>query len=109
MLTYYFRNPEDALKRAKADSKHPGCYFGGITLPSGKRGFAVYEGGEIVERYALRSKEMKQSAKQVKAIYRKITNFEWTLNHLRQHHLIFPLLFSSFKQCVFFSFVQSSL
>jgi len=43
MLTYYFRDPEDALKQAKADSKHPGCYFGGITLPSGKRAFAVYE------------------------------------------------------------------
>ncbi len=48
MLTYYFRNPEDALKQAKADSKHPGCYFGGITLPSGKRGFAVYKDGKIV-------------------------------------------------------------
>ena len=48
MLTYYFRDPEDSLKRAKADSKHPGCYFGGITLPSGKRGFAVYKDGKIV-------------------------------------------------------------
>ena len=56
MLTYYFRDPEDALKRAKADSKHPGCYFGGITLPSGKRGFAVYEGSQIVERYAVKAK-----------------------------------------------------
>ena len=53
MLTYYFRNPEDALKRAKADSKHPGCYFGGITLPSGKRGFAVYKDGKIVTQYAV--------------------------------------------------------
>ena len=53
MLTYYFRNPEDALRRAKADSKHPGCYFGGITLPSGKRGFAVYKDGKIVTQYAV--------------------------------------------------------
>ena len=33
--------------------KRPGRYFGDITLPSGKRAFAVYEGGEIVERYAV--------------------------------------------------------
>lgn len=57
MLTYYFRNPEDALKRAKADSKHPGCYFGGITLPSGKRGFAVYKDGIIVTQYAVMSRK----------------------------------------------------
>jgi hypothetical protein len=56
MLTYYFRNPEDALKRAKAAGKRPGRYFGGITLPSGKRAFAVYEGGQIVERYAVKAK-----------------------------------------------------
>ncbi len=43
----------DILKQEKANSKHPGCYFGGITLPSGKRGFAVYKDGKIVTQYAV--------------------------------------------------------
>lgn len=50
-------NTGGALRRAKAAGKRPGRYFGGITLPSGKRAFAVYEGGEIVERYAVSSKD----------------------------------------------------
>ena len=53
LTTYYFNDPEEALRRAKAAGKRPGRYFGGITLPSGNRAFAVYEGGEIVERYAV--------------------------------------------------------
>ena len=53
LTTYYFNDPEEALRRAKAAGKRPGRYFGGITLPSGKRAFAVYEGGQIVERYAV--------------------------------------------------------
>ena len=55
LTTYYFNDPEEALRRAKADSKHPGCYFGGITLPSGKRAFAVYEGRKLEERYAAKA------------------------------------------------------
>jgi hypothetical protein len=53
MVTYYFKNPEDALKRAKAAGKKPGCWYGGITLRSGKRGWAIYKDGKIVELYAV--------------------------------------------------------
>lgn len=53
MITYYFRNPEAALKRAKAAGRQPGCWYGGITLPSGKKGWAIYRGGKEVERYAV--------------------------------------------------------
>ena len=53
LTTYYFNDPEEALRRAKAAGKRPGCYFGGITLPSGKRGFAVYKDGKIVTQYAM--------------------------------------------------------
>lgn len=53
MVTYYFRNPEEALKRAKAAGKRPGCWYGGITLRSGKRGWAIYKDGKIVEQYAV--------------------------------------------------------
>ena len=53
LTTYYFNDPEEALRRAKAAGKRPGRYFGGITLPSGKRGFAVYKDGKIVTQYAV--------------------------------------------------------
>lgn len=53
MTTYYFKNPEEALKRVKAAAKQPGCYYGGITLPSGKKGWALYRDGREVERYAV--------------------------------------------------------
>ncbi len=53
MVTHYFRNPEEALRRAKAAGKQPGCWYGGITLPSGKKGWAIYRGGKEVERYAI--------------------------------------------------------
>ena len=53
MVTYYFRNPEEALKRAKAAGKRPGCWYGGITLRSGKRGWAIYKDGKVVEQYAV--------------------------------------------------------
>ena len=36
MVTYYCISLEEALRRAKAAGKRPGCYYGGITLPSGK-------------------------------------------------------------------------
>ena len=37
MVTYYFKNSEEALRRAKAAGKKPGCWYGGITLRSGKK------------------------------------------------------------------------
>lgn len=52
MTTYYCPTIEDALKRAKAAGKKPGCHFGGIVLPSGRRGFAVYKDGKVIERYS---------------------------------------------------------
>ena len=53
MTTYYFKNPEEALKRAKAAGKELGYWYGGITLPSGKKGWAIYNGGKVVEQYAV--------------------------------------------------------
>lgn len=53
MTTYYYTNPEDALKRAKIAGKQPGCWYGGITLPSGKKGWAIYKGSKIIEQYAV--------------------------------------------------------
>ena len=53
MVTYYFKNSEEALKRAKAAGKKPGCWYGGITLRSGKKGWAVYKDGKVVEVYAV--------------------------------------------------------
>ena len=51
MTTYYCPNMEEALLRAKKAGREPGCYFGGITLRSGQRGFAVYRDGEVVAQY----------------------------------------------------------
>ena len=53
MITYYFKNPEEALKRAKVAGKHPGCWWCGITLRSGKKGWAIYRGVKVVEQYAV--------------------------------------------------------
>ena len=53
MTTYYFRDPEEALKKAKAAGKRPGCWYGGITLRSGKKGWAIYKDGKEVEQYAV--------------------------------------------------------
>jgi len=53
MITHYCRTQEDALKQAKQAGKQPGCYFGGITFPNGRKGFAVYKNGTLVERYAV--------------------------------------------------------
>ena len=36
----------------KIAGKGAGCYYGGIVLRSGKRGFAVYREGKIVEQYS---------------------------------------------------------
>ena len=35
----------------KQAGKQPGCYFGGIILPNGRKGFTVYKNGNQVERY----------------------------------------------------------
>ncbi len=51
IITHYCRTQEDALKRAKQAGKQLGCYYGGITLPNGRKGFAVYKNGKMVERY----------------------------------------------------------
>lgn len=53
MTTYYCPNMEEALKRAKAAGKRPGCFYGGITLKSGKKGFAIYREGKVIEQYSV--------------------------------------------------------
>ena len=53
MTTYYCHTLEEALKRAKAAGKRPGCHFGGIVLKSGKRGFAIYREGKVIEQYSV--------------------------------------------------------
>lgn len=53
MTTYYCRTLEDALRKAKAAGKRPGCFFGGITLRSGRRGFAIYKDGKVIEQYTV--------------------------------------------------------
>lgn len=56
MITYYYKTLEEALKRAKAAGKRPGCWYGGIVLRSGKRGFAVYTEGKVLEQYSVMGK-----------------------------------------------------
>jgi hypothetical protein len=53
MVTYYCYSSEEALRRAKIAGKKPGCYFGGIILKSGRKGFAIYREGKVVERYSV--------------------------------------------------------
>ena len=50
------RFADEALRRAKIAGKQPGCYYGGITLRSGKKGFAVYREGKVVEQYFVLNK-----------------------------------------------------
>jgi len=57
LTTYNFNDPEESLRRATAAGRRPSHYFGGITLPSGKRGFAVYKDGKIVTQYAVMSRK----------------------------------------------------
>lgn len=52
MTTHYCTSLDEALKRAKKAAHIPGRYYGGITLPSGRKGFAVYEGIKLLERYS---------------------------------------------------------
>lgn len=61
MVTYYCISFEEALRRAKLVRKKPGCYYGGITLRSGKKGFAVYREGKVVEQYSLLNKNAHRS------------------------------------------------
>ena len=51
MTIYYCHSLEEALKRAKAAGKRPGGWYGGIVLRSGKRGFAIYLEGKVIEQY----------------------------------------------------------
>ena len=53
MTTYYYSTIEEALRRVKKAVKelYPGSYFGGITIQSGRRGFAVYCNGRIMAKY----------------------------------------------------------
>ena len=51
MVTYYCISNEEALRRAKIAGKKPGCYYGGITLPNGRKGFAIYRDGKVIEKY----------------------------------------------------------
>ena len=55
MITYYCTTIEEALRRVKRAVKvvYPGCFFGGITLRSGRRGFAIYREGKVVEQYSV--------------------------------------------------------
>ena len=53
MTTYYCHTVEEALRRAKKAGKRPGCFFGGIILKSGKKGFAIYREGKVVEQYSV--------------------------------------------------------
>ena len=53
MTTYYCHSLEEALRRAKKAGKRPGCFFGGIVLRSGKKGFAVYRDGKVLEQYSV--------------------------------------------------------
>jgi hypothetical protein len=48
MVTYYCYSFEEALRRAKIAEKKPGCFFGGIILKSGRKGFAIYREGKVV-------------------------------------------------------------
>ena len=57
MITYYYKTLEDALKKAKAAGKRPGCFYGGIVLKSGRRGFAIYREGKVIEQYSVMGKK----------------------------------------------------
>jgi hypothetical protein len=61
MVTYYCISLEEALRRAKAAGKQPGCYYGGITLRSGKKGFAIYKDGKVIEQYSVLLKNAHRS------------------------------------------------
>ena len=58
MTTYYCHNLEEALRRAKAAGKKPGCRYCGIVLKNGKRGFAIYKEGIVIEQYTVIGKQV---------------------------------------------------
>ena len=53
MTTHYCHTLEEALRRTKAAGREPDCHYGGITLKSGKTGFAVYWEGKVVVRFSV--------------------------------------------------------
>jgi hypothetical protein len=53
MTTYYCHTLEEALKRAKEAGKRPGRRYCGIILKNGKRGFAIYKDGIVIEQYSV--------------------------------------------------------
>lgn len=53
MTTYYCHSLEEALRRAKKAGKRPGCFYGGIVMRSGKKGFAIYRDGKVIEQYSV--------------------------------------------------------
>lgn len=52
MVTHYCASLDEALRRARKAAHVSGRYYGGIMLPSGRRGFAVYEGVKVLEQYS---------------------------------------------------------
>ena len=58
MTTYYCHTLEEALRRAKKAGREPGCYFGGITLKSGRRGFVVCRDGKVVAQYTAKGRRL---------------------------------------------------
>ena len=58
MTTYYCHTLEEALKRAKIAGKRPGCRYCGIVLKNGKRGFAIYKEGEVIEQYTINGRQV---------------------------------------------------
>lgn len=57
MRTYYCVTIEEALQRAKAAAKRPLHFYGSIILPSGRKGFAVYKDGKVLEQYSYMNKK----------------------------------------------------
>ena len=53
MTIYYCQDLEEVLKRAKVAGKRPGCRYCGIVLKNGKRGFAIYKEGIVIEQYSV--------------------------------------------------------
>ena len=51
MTIYYCHTLEEALRRAKQAGKRLGCHLRGITLRNGRKGFAIYKEGIIIEQY----------------------------------------------------------
>lgn len=44
----------DEQRKSTLISTHrPGCHFGGIVLKSGRKGFAIYREGEVIEQFSV--------------------------------------------------------